>query len=128
MDSKKENLEFHAKGLISKFPDSECTITKDVLTWRGKLTPDYFSRAYDIEIVYKAFTRPIIRVSLIGMEIPVQKNEIHMYDDHDSSLCLFDNEKKEWKPNMALAKSIVPWTCEWLYFYEIWLITRRWLG
>lgn len=27
---------------------------------------------------------------------------------------------------MLLVETIVPWTSEWLYFYEIWLVTGEW--
>jgi hypothetical protein len=126
MDPRKENLEFHARSLNLSFPDAECSIVGQTLIWRGKLTPDYFCRTYDVEIEYKAFERPIVRVSPIGMEIPVRKLDIHMYED--GSLCLYNNDNKEWNSNIALAKSIIPWICEWLYFYEIWLVTRKWCG
>jgi len=126
MDSIKENLEFHARSLRLSFPNAECSIGGQTLTWRGKLTPDCLCRTYDVEIEYKAFEWPIVRVSPIGMEIPAIKSEIHMFKD--GSLCLYNNDNREWNPNMTLAKSIVPWICEWLYFYEIWLVTRKWLG
>jgi hypothetical protein len=126
MDSRKKHLEFHAHDLRLKFPDAECKIEGDTLIWKWKLTPDYFCRTYDVEIKYKAFGKPIIRVSPVGMEIPVITYDIHMFDDR--SLCLYNDANKEWNPNMSLAKSIIPWTCEWLYFYEIWLVTRRWCG
>ncbi|MDP9848099.1 hypothetical protein [Streptosporangium lutulentum] len=29
---------------------------------------------------------------------------------------------------MLLARTILPWTCEWLLHYELWLITGRWAG
>lgn len=42
-------------------------------------------------------------------------------------LCLhipyeFDGRKQ------IIADSIIPWTQEWLYFYEIWLATGNWCG
>ena len=29
---------------------------------------------------------------------------------------------------MLIADTIVPWTCEWLIHYEIWLATGEWHG
>jgi hypothetical protein len=50
----------------------------------------------------------------------------HRYND--GSLCLFDDEKGEWHPADSMAATILPWTSEWLYFYEIWLATGIWQG
>ena len=29
---------------------------------------------------------------------------------------------------MSISSTIIPWTSEWLYYYEIWLINGDWLG
>jgi hypothetical protein len=29
---------------------------------------------------------------------------------------------------MPLAMTVIPWISEWLYFYELWLVTGEWLG
>lgn len=29
---------------------------------------------------------------------------------------------------MLLAKTILPWTAEWLLHYEVWLVTGEWVG
>lgn len=127
MNSKMENLKFHADSLMLHFPDWECRISGDLLTWIGKLRPTPMSRTYEIKIEYEVFKEPRVRIMSLGLIIPNIRSEIHMYND--GSLCLYYNEKrKEWHHKMALAISIVPWTCEWLYFYEIWLVTRKWFG
>lgn len=43
-------------------------------------------------------------------------------------LCLFDPMQKEWNGSMAISRSTVPWTIDWLYFYELWSLTGKWLG
>ncbi len=52
----------------------------------------------------------------------------HVYDSKAQILCLFRSSKDEWNPSMLLSESVVHWAVEWLYFYEIWLCTGRWLG
>jgi hypothetical protein len=37
-------------------------------------------------------------------------------------------EPDEWKSNMPLANTVLPWTTEWLYYYEIWLVPGEWTG
>lgn len=44
----------------------------------------------------------------------------------DGSLCL--HVPGEWRPDMLLAATIVPWTLEWLVHYEAWLATGEWRG
>lgn len=29
---------------------------------------------------------------------------------------------------MLIANTIVPWAVEWLFFYEVWLVTGEWGG
>jgi hypothetical protein len=29
---------------------------------------------------------------------------------------------------MSIAETIIPWTSEWLYFYELWVFTGEWHG
>lgn len=128
MNSKRENLKFHADSLKSHFSEGKCSVSDNSnLTWIGELSPTPMSRTYEIKIEYEVFKEPQVRVMSFGLIIPNIKSDIHMYND--GSLCLYYNEKrKEWNHRMALATSIVPWTCEWLYFYEIWLVTRKWCG
>lgn len=54
----------------------------------------------------------------------------HKYDvDPENNMvqiCLY--RYREFTKDKFLANTIIPWTVEWLYFYEIWLATREWCG
>lgn len=127
MNSKRKNLEFHSHSLESNFPNGKCFVSENSLTWIGELIPTPLSRTYEIKIEYEVFKEPKVKILSLGLKIPNVKSEIHMYED--GSLCLYYNkERKEWRHCMSLATSIIPWICEWLYFYEIWLVTRKWCG
>jgi hypothetical protein len=41
-------------------------------------------------------------------------------------LCLY--LPGEWNESMLLAATILPWTSQWLFYYELWLITGHWMG
>ena len=41
-------------------------------------------------------------------------------------LCLYRGQ--EFTSRKLLAETIIPWAIEWLYFYEGWLATGKWLG
>lgn len=43
-------------------------------------------------------------------------------------LCLFDPYNREWSTSDLIADTTVPWTARYLYFYEGWLLTGKWLG
>lgn len=40
----------------------------------------------------------------------------------------FVSRYSEFNVYKLLADTIIPWTVEWLYFYELWLATGEWLG
>jgi hypothetical protein len=48
----------------------------------------------------------------------------HTYSD--DTLCL--HLGGQWRPTMLIAQTTVPWISEWLYYYEIWLVTGQWHG
>ncbi len=43
-------------------------------------------------------------------------------------LCLYYPRIGEWRGDMLIVKTIVPWISEWLVNYEIWLATDTWCG
>jgi hypothetical protein len=48
----------------------------------------------------------------------------HLYgpddDPRGACLCLFYPDGDEWTRYMLLAESVLPWTAEWLFYYEMW--------
>lgn len=43
-------------------------------------------------------------------------------------LCLYDPADREWHSGLAVARTIIPWTIDWLACYEGWLATGEWTG
>ena len=43
-------------------------------------------------------------------------------------LCLYDPATKEWHSGCSVARTIIPWTIDWLACYEGWLATGEWTG
>ena len=43
-------------------------------------------------------------------------------------LCLFSPELREWTLDDLIAHTTIFWAAEWLYFYEGWLLTKKWKG
>jgi len=47
-------------------------------------------------------------------------------DRQEIELCLFYGW--DFTTQMLITDTIIPWTIEWLYYYEIWLSTGEWCG
>lgn len=116
--------------LKMRYPDSTSTIKDSILIWHAQIKPTALSRTYNIKLVYKKSFRP--KIYLCGDYIRgIEKHDFpHHYkikkNGKEVELCLclpceFDNSK-------IIADTLIPWAQEWLYYYEIWLITDKWIG
>jgi hypothetical protein len=95
------------------------------LRWKGELQPSAYSRAYEVEIDYRLGHHPDVRVVTPALE-PNSEGWLPHFYHHKNTLCLYDDG--EWYPSLHLAWTIVPWTIEWLFQYEIWKVTDIWHG
>lgn len=130
-NSPKTSLALQAMHLRKEYPESRCSLHCGELIWWGEIRPTPLSRTYKIRIeCHELQQRP--RVILYGdhiegidrrgfphhFEIDREKNEV--------ILCL--HMPYEFDHRCWIADTIIPWTQEWLYFYEIWLATGEWCG
>ena len=104
------------------FPFLNSRIIGLELTCRGSIKPTDQSLPYRIEIRYSAWRSPDVRVITPKIDFGAAP---HMYKD--GTLCLFDSREQPWQRNWHLHETIIPWTSEWLMFYEIWLLTGKWV-
>ena len=112
--------EFLTNGLIVKSQ-------KNRFIFEGNIRPSPLGRSYKIRIDYKKSKRPIITIVNPKLKIPEGKKLPHVYP-RKCDLCLYYPKNNEWTPEMPIYKTILPWASEWLYHYEIWLITDEWCG
>lgn len=97
------------------------------LTWFGQLTPTTSSVTYDVCLRYTAWRHPQVFVQKPSL-VPNENGWLpHWYSD-TGALCLYDPDSDEWSPRDWLVETIVPWTAEWLLFYELWRVTDVWYG
>lgn len=83
------------------------------------------SRRYSIKIDYRLGASPDVRVVTPKLQLHREADELpHTFPGE--KLCL--HLPGEWSPNMYIAQTTVPWTSEWLFYYELWLITGNWEG
>jgi hypothetical protein len=106
-----------------KFPFLHSRISGFELTCRGRIQPTQESGTYRIEIRYTPWKSPEVRV--IDPKIRFTEGA-HMY--RNDTLCLYDWREQPWENRWHLHQTVIPWTAEWLVFYELFLLTGRWLG
>jgi len=124
---KPHNLAVQAAQLKTLFPESETRITRgQSLAWEGVIAPSEISDAYLVSISYSHAKPPKVFVIQPELQERDGKRPEHLW--RDGSLCLYYPRAREWNHGMLLAKTIVPWTSEWLLHYEIWLATGKWCG
>jgi hypothetical protein len=124
--AKKVSLMVQAFNLKKEFPKSRYLIRRNCLTWEADLTPSTLSKTYTVQLIYKLNKSPDIHVTKPKLVIPEGESLPHTYPGE--RLCLYYPGIGEWRGDMLLVKTIVPWISEWLVNYEIWLGTSKWCG
>ncbi len=82
--------------------------------WYGKLKPTKESCTYTIKLEYSgSYTKVYV------VKPKILDNAPHRYDD--GSLCLYYPKDMSYDKTSIIADTILPWTAEWLYYYEVWL-------
>lgn len=110
------------RHIRSMFPAFRGTIGRGNAVWRGTLQPQSSSPVYDIEIRYKDKRVPKVFV----VTPTLAENAPHLYRDRD--LCLYWPKEWRWGARQLIADTILPWSALWLFYYELWLDTGKWLG
>lgn len=114
------------------YSETKAYIKHGILTWIGVVKPGPFSREYAIKIEYRIGKNPLTWLINEKLDPEMYKEIPHKYgvdlDAGTIQLCLYKPGNKEWLKHYSIAKTIVPWAIEWLYYYEIWQITGEWQG
>jgi hypothetical protein len=99
------------------------------LLWDFWVKPTPLSREYRIRLNYHYNDVPMVYVTEPDLiSLSGDKPIPHVYEQKPTRLCLYLPRTGEWSPNMHIAKSIVPWTYLWLFYFEVWLATGEWEG
>ncbi len=117
--------------LKGKYPEMEMEIKRGCLICRFDVKPSPLSDSYKIKMFYSLHDRP--KVILYGQNVKGLENPDfpHIFarniEERSAELCLF-RWSDEWNNTMYLSRIIIPWIVEWLFHYEIWLVTGKWNG
>ena len=107
----------------ASYPCFHCVLHGNRLTCVGAIQPGQDCETYEIKIDYRMDDPPQVRITRPDI---TPSTEYHMYSD--GQLCLYDHRSSPWKWRYNIHETIIPWTAEWLVFYELWRITGEWLG
>lgn len=117
-------------ALMQSYPNATCYIHRSTLTWEGSIRPSPLSRFYRVTITYKVGKRPLVTVT--GDELPgLDRSDFpHWFsiDRRNKTVNVCLHLPHEFDASQLISECIIPWTAEWLYFYEIWLATGEWCG
>jgi hypothetical protein len=124
MNKAKELTIFHQfAGLKRDFSFGVSTIVKGkTLEWVGKLKSSPNGGEYKVKLTYEAGDRPKVYVlDPMPLDLATGKKTL------PQRLCLYYPDGKEWNRSRPI-QTVMIWAIEWLYHYELWLITAEWLG
>lgn len=116
-----------AQRIREAFPLFDVSMYQNTLTCTWSVRPDPLMREYTVRLVYRGTKAP--EVSVLSPLLPdrVKGKPIpHRYAE--GHLCLTYLRYREWSRELSLVETFIPWTSEWLLFYETWLATGAWIG
>lgn len=116
------NLALQDLHIQRQFPGFIYRRERGGAVWRGTLQPRSFSQQYRIAVRYKLSCSPTVEV----ISPALLPKAPHLW--RDRTLCLYYPRESPWKRDMLIATTILPWTALWLYYYELWSDTGKWLG
>lgn len=121
----KKRLTTQVKDLKAKYPEAHTTWGRGLLVWTGHIQPTAISEIYTVSISWDGQkARPVVHVLSPKLEDRPDEPIPHVF--RNGALCL--HYRWEWHTRMNIADTIIPWTSEWLYHYEMWHVTGEWLG
>lgn len=123
------NVAQQLSALRCLYPLGNGHLLKNRMAWEGILIPSAFSREYIVRIDYRPGKFPSVQVLQPSLRLLSSgRKPPHVFKDHGDPLCLFYAAAREWNSSMLIARTIVPWSCEWLFHFEAWLFTGEWDG
>lgn len=118
-------------ALKSYFPGSKITrIGDNEIRWSHTVKPTPLSASYTLLLHYKKGKGVSVYV-VSPKPLPLAKGKTrlpHVYNHKEQRLCLHYPKANEWDISMYYVKSLIPWACEWLMHYEIWVGIGEWKG
>lgn len=118
------NLALQGAALRQQVPGSSVRLSPGHLVWTGLIQPTLETGRYELGIDLRQGHTPTVEVLSPALKPNDDGLLPHVYST--GGLCL--SGRGQWAPTMFLTETFLPWACEWLTFYELWLATDLWYG
>jgi len=129
--NKRLSLIVQEGNLKVMFPQSSIKrFMEQSLTWIHDLTPKPLSQTYKVKLQYH-YKQGLKFYVLEPKPLQLARNKTklpHVYSTAEQLLCLYFPDGTEWNNSMLYTRTIIPWACEWLGHYEIWVTDGIWHG
>jgi hypothetical protein len=121
-------LELMALGL----PAADITYHSRQLNFRFDIKPGTFGRTYRCLLKAMPDGRSpelfVLEPNLLMLADGRKPPHIYPNSGKGTKLCLWLPYASDWTPHMNFGDTYIPWTAEWLYYFEVWLATGEWAG
>jgi len=111
-------------GAVGQFRNRQLVFTYEI-------SPTPMSRTYRLQLTFQQGGSPEVRVLSPNIaELGSGHGTIpHLYERaHPVKLCLYLPSTGEWHAGKIIAHTLIPWSAEWLFYFEAWLATGEWSG
>lgn len=119
---------------MAVWPALDSRVEGGTLVVTGVVQPSPITLAYRFRLTYADYGIPRIYVISPPLTRRPQEPDTpipHTYEWTNVGKerpCVFYPAGREWRPDMPLATSVMPWLLSWLVDYEIWHATGEWRG
>ena len=116
--------------IVESFPDTQILRSKgNSFTIVIELRPTVISKRYSIKIEFNKYDGVKVYVINEVLKVATNRKKLpHVYSHSQQRLCLYSPSKNEWNREKLLVSTIIPWTIDWLFYYELWLADGQWFG
>jgi len=122
--SKYYNPEIQVAAMKRRYPQfHDVKKKKGEIDFTGIIKVSLVLPAYTIVVTYRGDLRPLVRVVS-----PVLVPDRPHFHEVNNSLCLYHPKNFNWTRDKLVAQYIISWAAAWIYFYEVWLVSKIWYG
>jgi len=115
------------KEILKDYPNWNVNYVGSTLHAKGHIQPSVWSENYHVKIKFNPNdSTPVVK--LISPKLERRNGKLPPHLLKKESLCLHYPKHKEWTKVKLISKTIMPWISLWLFYYEHWLTSGKWLG
>ncbi len=116
-------LVYQKYNLDKEYSFLKTRIENDVLVASGEIQPSPETDKYKIRLEYTPGHTPRVFIEAPRIE---KSSDIHIY--REGFLCLYEPIETKFKDSFKLSEYTIPWTIEWIMYYELWKLSGKWEG